>query len=105
MKSRIHNIAIMTALMDPSVGLSIKDLQMLNWCRLYLRVFFLSNIATQKGSALTPWAIAGSRSETQTSTWNWPIQQKPPKAAQKLWDAVLKESFGEGTGINVPLGT
>jgi hypothetical protein len=33
-----------------------------------------------KGDALASWEISGSRSETHTSTWNWPKQQTPPKA-------------------------
>jgi hypothetical protein len=82
------------ALMDSSVGLSTKYLQTQKWCRLYLRVFFLSDIATLKGDALAPWTISGSRSETCTSTWNWPIQHKPPKAAWKLWFTILNQTFG-----------
>jgi hypothetical protein len=50
----------MTALMDPSIGLSTKDLRTVNRCRLYLRFFFLSDIATLKGDAIVPWEIAGT---------------------------------------------
>jgi hypothetical protein len=80
-KSRIQDVAIMTALTDPSTGLSTKYLRTINRCRLYLQVFLLSEIATLKGDAISIWAISGTRSETLTGTWNWPIQQRPPKTA------------------------
>jgi hypothetical protein len=95
----------MTALTDPTTGLSTKDLRTINRCRLYLRVFFLSDIATLKGDAITPRALSVMRSETRTSTWNWPIQQKPPKTAWKLWATVLLEAFGDGNSLDVPLGS
>jgi hypothetical protein len=35
-KSRIHDVVIMTAITDPSVGISTKDIQMINRYRVYL---------------------------------------------------------------------
>jgi hypothetical protein len=104
-KSRIHDIAIMMALTDPTTGLSTKYIRTINRCRLYLLVFFLSDIETLKGDAIALWSLPGIRSETRTSTWNWPIQQKPPKSAWKLWAKVLLEAFGDGNSLDVPLGS
>jgi hypothetical protein len=67
-KSKIHDIAIMTALTDPTTGLSTKYIRTINRCRLYLQVFFLYDIATLKGDAIPPWSLSGIRSETHTST-------------------------------------
>jgi hypothetical protein len=95
----------MTKLTDPTTGLSTKDLRNINRSQLYLRVFFLSDIATLKGKEIVHWALSGIRSETRTSTWNLPIQKTPPKAAYKLWSMVLLEAFGDGNSLEVPLGS
>jgi hypothetical protein len=54
----------MEALADPSSGLIPKYICKLNQCRLYLRVFFISDIMMLKGDALARWAISGTRSMT-----------------------------------------
>jgi hypothetical protein len=95
----------MTALTDPSVGLSTKDLRTVNMYRLYLQVFFISDIVRMKGNAITPWEIIDTKSETRTSTWNFIVQQKPPKFAWKMWALVLHDTFGDGVSIDFPLGS
>jgi hypothetical protein len=90
---------------DPTIGISTKDLRTINRCQLYLQVFFLSYIATLKGDAIAPWLLSGTISETRTSRWKWPIQQKPPKAAWKMWATVLQETFGNGNSLDVPMGS
>jgi hypothetical protein len=64
-----------------------------------------SDIATLKGDAIAPWALSGTRSETCTIKWNWPIQQNPPKAACKMWAMVLQETFDDGDSLDAPLGS
>jgi hypothetical protein len=59
-KSRIHDIAIMMAFKDPTIGLSTKYLRTINRCLIYLQVFFLSEIATLKGNAIAHWALSGT---------------------------------------------
>jgi hypothetical protein len=47
-----------------------RDLTDINRCRIYLRVFFLSDIVNIQGDTLEEWAITGERSNARCSTWH-----------------------------------
>jgi hypothetical protein len=53
------------------------ELQHINYCRIYLQVFFMSNIANVKGTEIEKWARKGKRQVGRKSEWEWPVQQRP----------------------------
>jgi hypothetical protein len=69
----IGDVTIMKELMGSALVNKI-DLTDINRCRIYLRVFFLSDIVNIQGAPIKEWAITGDRSKSSHSTWHWPVQ-------------------------------
>jgi hypothetical protein len=67
---------------------SAKDLKKINRCRIYLRVFYISDISTHDGQQTTDWARKGRRDAARNSSWAWPVQQRPTSC--KAWKLALK---------------
>jgi hypothetical protein len=76
----------------------------INRCRIYLWVFFLSDIVNIRGDTIEEWAINGERSNKRHSSWHWPVQQKPPRTMWNKWKAALIEVFNEQTTLSAPMG-
>jgi hypothetical protein len=53
------------------------ELQDITRCRIYMRVFFLSDITNIQGTLIETWAISGKRQTTRTPAWAWPVQHRP----------------------------
>jgi hypothetical protein len=53
--NRQNDVAMMEALTDTG-DFSAKDLKEINRCRIYLRVFYISDISTLDGQGITAWA-------------------------------------------------
>jgi hypothetical protein len=66
---------------------SAKDLKDINRCRIYLRVFFISDISTHDRQRITDWARKGRRDGERKSSWAWPVQQRP--ISWKAWKLAL----------------
>jgi hypothetical protein len=81
-----------------------RDLTDINRCRVYLRVFFLSDIANIQGDTIEEWAIKGERSNARHSTWHWPVQQKPPRTMWNKWKDALIAFFNDETTLTTPMG-
>jgi hypothetical protein len=56
-------------------GLSDRQMQDANKCRIYLRAFYVSDITDLGGKSIEEWAKHGKRQATRTIKWNWPVQQ------------------------------
>jgi hypothetical protein len=69
-----NDVAVMEALTETGDFFS-KDLKDINRCRIYLRVFYISDISTLDGQGITAWAWKGRRG--RKSSWAWPVQQRP----------------------------
>jgi hypothetical protein len=78
-----------------------KELQQINYCRIYLQVFFMSNIANVKGTEVEEWARKGKRQSGRKSDWEWPAQQIP--ASWKAWKDAI-EYLAPDTQISPTLG-
>jgi hypothetical protein len=83
---RINDTTIMDCL-TASNQFSIGELQDINRCRIYMRAFFISDIMNIQGTFTDPWALLGKRPATRTSSWAWPVQQRP--AIWKAWKDAL----------------
>jgi hypothetical protein len=81
-----------------------RDLTEINRCRVYLQVFFLSDIVNIQGDTIEEWAITGERSKARHSTWHWPVQQKPPRTMWNKLKADLIEVFNDKTSLTAPMG-
>jgi hypothetical protein len=81
-----------------------KEIKDINRCRMYLKVFYLSDVTDIAGHHIEAWAIKGKRDDTRSSKWEWPIQQRPPTAAWKVWKKAIGEAFTEEEDITHQLG-
>jgi hypothetical protein len=81
-----------------------RDLPDINRCRIYLQVFFLSDIVNIQGDTIKEWSITGERSNARHSTWHWPVQQKPPRTMWNKWKAALIAVFNNKTTLIAPMG-
>jgi hypothetical protein len=85
--NRQKDVAMMEALTDTE-DCSAKDLKDINRCRIYLRVFYVSDISTHDGQGITDWARKGRRDGGRKSSWAWPVQQRP--TSWKAWKLALE---------------
>jgi hypothetical protein len=81
-----------------------RDLTDINRCRIYLRVFFLSDIVNIQGDKIEEWAITAERSNARRSTWHRTVQQKPPRKMWNKWKAALIAVFNDETTLTAPMG-
>lgn len=63
----------------------------MNRCRLYLRVFFFSDIVSGCGTCVLPDVYDGQVSDQWRSRWKWPRQPRPPPRDWRLWHIVIRE--------------
>jgi hypothetical protein len=76
----------------------------INICRIYLRVFFLSDIVNIQGDTIEEWEFNSERSNERHRSWHWPVQQKPPCTMWNKWKAALIEVFTDETTLSMPMG-
>jgi hypothetical protein len=69
--SMIMEIPTASGLFKPTVILAI------NRCRLYLQVFFTSDIAGNRGKNLEPHMLKGQRQNNRRRKWGWSVHQQP----------------------------
>ena len=69
-----------------------EDLLWLNWCRQYLHVTTLSELATADGRSLTAAALAGEPSGHFVELYNWPRTRRPGSSHWDLWRSVLSQA-------------
>mmetsp|Transcript_21350 Transcript_21350/g.30549 ORF Transcript_21350/g.30549 Transcript_21350/m.30549 type:complete len:1538 (+) Transcript_21350:1841-6454(+) len=93
--------AIMTIFIES--GYSGKDLAQLNRCRLYVQVFFISDVATADGKYIDEKYRQRIKNPERVSTWKWPAQGIPDRQAWRLWDKALGY-IEQDNKLRVPLG-
>ena len=71
------------------------DLKKFNSCRMYLRVFSLSDIAESNGHRISHEAWKGIRNPLTDRSYNtsWPIWENPSKLAWAQWRKILRRVF------------
>jgi len=88
-----------------SVITDVPHLCLVNRCRRYLRVLFLSDIVDGSGFHILDEAWMGSGALQSVRLESWPNQQRPPSSAWHLWRKYLKISLvWQGCCLRVPLG-
>lgn len=71
----------------PMKRYSVKQLQKVNSCRMYLQALCVSDITTLCGKTIHAWAMKGTRQ--CNSKYKWPYQEKPPMKSWGLWRTFL----------------
>ena len=66
----------------------LEDLEQINWCRRYLEVLTLVDVATGDGERVHPCCFQGIHDEHHPSIWKWP-HKKLGHADWALWHAAL----------------
>jgi hypothetical protein len=69
----------------------LKDI---NYCRIYLQAFFISDITNLEGNKIKEWAGRGQKQAGRQSTWECPIQQRP--LTWKAWKTALEYIAPDG---------
>jgi hypothetical protein len=64
-----------------------KELKEIKRCRIYLQVFYISDIASHYGQVIVDWARKVRRNAGRKSSWAWPVQQRP--TSWKAWKLAL----------------
>jgi len=80
------------------------ELQILNQCRLYLKVFLLSEIICGVGTTIA--VQFWEHFQSSDSSLEWPVTHAPPEYARTLWRQALSTSLhlGQNHRLATPLG-
>jgi len=99
---REHNTAIMKQASKSYNGIKLKRI---NAVRLFLQVFFLSNITTSDGKQISTEYRYSNKLGRRTSILHWPIQAKPGALAWTKWQTMLKTCHTHRDfTLRIPLG-
>ena len=98
---RENDSTLMTIFIESGYGNF--ELAQLNRCRLFLQVFFISDIASANGREIDDGYRTSTGNASRRSTWKWPQQGMPDSQAWRLWSRALAhlEEYGK---LRVPLG-
>ena len=96
-KQRVNDVALMDALVSTNY-FSKKELRAINNCRLYLEVFFLSDISSGDGSKIMHQYLMGLRIASMTSSRKWPRQNRPNETSWNLWKLAVTEVWKKYNG-------
>ena len=79
-------------------GYSKHQLEILNQCRIYLRVLTLADVMTGAGDSFTE-AYLCQRETQPRNNYVWPRQEEPTQNMKKLWKKALRKTFGLKQGV------
>jgi hypothetical protein len=102
LRGRKVDVALMEVFANKNF--TAKEMKDINRCRMYLQVLYLSEVTDISGQHIEAWVIEGKRDGIMSSKWEWPIQQRPPMAAWKVWNKAIEEAFTEEEDITHQLG-
>jgi len=109
---RQNDIFIMEAVNE--LGLTPRQLEQINACRMYLRVTMLAEIVDHTGTTILPQSRSAPTdkeprglNQISSSKLQWPCIHTPAKQSWKLWNATLGNLFTgsqAGSRLHNPLG-
>ena len=91
-------------LMDIVVKSKYLDKSNLTWfnkCRMYLKVFFLSDIVTSDGQRLREDILSATPNSNSHLNLGWPVWGKPPTSAWSIWRRTLRILLTDGISLEV----
>ena len=91
---RENDIPIMSAILNKNI-LNVKELQIVNKCRIYLKAFLLSDITSGNGKTIShnAWNGCNNNTSPQHSPHKWPQISCPSKNMWKVWRSALHQVF------------
>ena len=97
------------ALTDKAIEVKVftrQELCSLNRCRLYLQVFYLSDIVSGNDRHILQEAEEGYLLSQRRNRWQWPRQPRPPPRDWKTWRIAIHDVWirSETSLISQPLG-
>ena len=87
---RLHDIPLMEEACKHYSGITLLRI---NAVRLFLQVFYLSDITTSDGKLISPEYYLPNLPILRDSTMHWPHQANPGMLAWKLWTVMLRRCF------------
>ena len=78
----------------------------INYCRIYLQVYNLSDITNGFGTNINHCILQHIKNPDTTSSYNWPHQPNPSRQSWKIWDEAINTiwSHSEQNKLHTPLG-
>ena len=86
----INDMSLMDSLIQ-NRSFTKEEIMSVNRCRLYLRVFFLSDIVSYDGTSIRQDAYDGWCSDQWISRWKWPRQPRPSPKDWRLWHTAIRD--------------
>ena len=80
-------------------GVSKQCLVIINACRIFLRVIYLSDIVSADGKMVLKWATHPKRNMKHRSALKWPFQPFPSEDNWKTWRLTLLKHLGVTTNV------
>ena len=99
-EQRVHDKHLMNIFYERD--LSANELELINSCRLYLKVILLSDICDYFGTTIDIRVLECN--PIRNSVLDWPIQREPTPKAKKLWKQHLMNLCSEDNVLRFPLG-
>ena len=102
--ARVNDVAIADAMMKHKSKFSDKEILVIKRCRMYMQVYYLSDITTGNGKQITEAAYKCKRDEFKQSNLKWQYQPKPTSWMIEIWQKMLYMVFIRfGTALEKPL--
>jgi hypothetical protein len=98
-----HDSHLMDAVLN--AGFSNGDIQLINYCRLYLQVHIVSDITDSTGSHIKTGARSGTFFSCSSTRYIPTIQAHPNVRAWRAWRSALALWATKEDRLTVPLGT
>ena len=89
LSQREHDFTIMDKIMENRHQFSDKDIILINQCRIFLQVMFLSDMISGDGRVILDCFLAGTHPIDRQSQWKWPKQNNPSTIAWNQWRRAL----------------
>ena len=86
---RINDVLVMEKVLEVKKHFSEVELVLINQCRIYLNVMYLSDMVSGDGKMIEECFIQGCLPVDRTSQWKWPFQNKPSVHAWTQWRRAL----------------
>ena len=97
---RVNDRVIMDEILQANIA-SASELTAINRCRLYLRVFHLSDITTANGKELRKSLMSGTCDPYTINDCDWPMWGKPPPQCWTIWRRIIRLVFTNGINLRL----
>ena len=86
---RVNDVLVMEKVLEYKAHFTEKDLILVNQCRQYLQVMYLSDMVSGDGRVIEECFIYGIQPVDRLSQWKWPFQNRPSAEAWVQWRLAL----------------